>query len=35
MHDGVNYKSTVAALPMIIDYYKERDYAFLTLEELL
>lgn len=35
MHDGVNYKSTVEALPMIIDYYKERNYVFLTLDELV
>lgn len=35
MHDGVRYDNTVAALPSIIDYYKEKDYRFLTLNELI
>lgn len=35
MHDGVNYKSTVTALPEIIDYYRNKGYVFLTLDELL
>ena len=31
MHDGVGYKETVKALPLIIGYYRQNGYIFKTL----
>ena len=34
LHDGVNFDSTVQALPRIIQYYKNKNYQFKTLNEI-
>ena len=31
MHDGVGYKETIRCLPAVIDYFREREFAFCTL----
>ena len=33
LHDGVNYRATVACLPRIIRHYKARGYRFETLQQ--